>query len=230
MRLTLSPLFLCLALAACAGQASPEDAQMSSALAAQGKALLVQGKNVQALDIYKSAIEHDDNNARAWNGLGAAYDLLGQKEQARDAFEHAVDLAPDDVGAVNNVAHAEIEQGDFDSALHLLAPYASKPDAPLTLKQNWDIATRMAHAKEAAASNVYADLGAYPTQGMARGHLAEVKKLLGSDADKITMSIVPEIKVTGGTPVFTIKATGKDPQDICDTLNAEAFPCVPVGK
>ena len=225
---TIRPLLFCFALAACAGT-SPEDVQMSDALASQGKALLAKGENAQAADIYGSAVTRDDNNARAWNGLGAAYDLVGKKNKAKDAFEHAVRLAPKDLGAVNNLAHVDIEKGDADDAVDLLKPYAKNPDAPAALKQNYALAQKMASAKEMADSGVYADLGAYPTEGMANGHLTEVKKLLGREAADLHMSIEPEVKIPGGTPVFTIHATGKDPQEICDTLNEKAFPCI-VGK
>ncbi|MDR3425760.1 MAG: tetratricopeptide repeat protein [Alphaproteobacteria bacterium] len=223
-------LLLSLALAACATSASPEDAQMSNNLSSQGKTLLAAGKNAEARDIYASATARDDQNARAWNGLGVAYDLLGKKNKARDAFQHAVDLAPNDPIALNNLAHSYMEAKDPAAAVRLLTPYANAPDAPAALKQNLAAASKAAEAKEAAGGDVYADLGSYPTEGMAQGHVAEAKSLLGDDAENVTFLVIPEVKVSGGTPVFTIKAVGKPPQALCEDLNAKAFPCVPYGK
>ena len=80
------------------------------------------------------------------------------------------------------------------------------------------------------ADDVYADLGASPTEGMAQGHVAEAKTVLGKEAGELTFRVVPEVKVGGGTPVFTVRVFGKDPQSICDALNPQAIPCVPHGK
>jgi tetratricopeptide (TPR) repeat protein len=217
-------------LSACASHASPEDAQMANSLCAQGKTLLASGKTSQARDMYQSALHRDNENARAWNGLGASYDLLGNRDEAKAAYEHAVNLAPDDLSAVNNLAHFYLETGDAEAAVSLLEPHTGDQAATLTMRQNLDAAAKAARSKATVENDHYADLGSYPTEGMAKGHVLESKNLLGSEAEELTFSIMPEVKVGGGTPVFTIKVTGKDPQDICDKLFAQAIPCVTQGK
>lgn len=224
-----TPLLLCLLLTSCAG-ASPEDAQMSNALSAQGKTLLAATKNTEARDIYASAVERDDSNARAWNGLGVSYDLLGKRDKAQDAYQHAVNLDPHDMTAVNNLAHLYLEKGEAAEAVRLLTPYANDPAAPPTLKQNLAIATKSVQDKETIDGGVYADLGSSPTEGMAQGHVAEAKKILGRDAKGLTFLVIPEVMVGGGTPVFTIKVLGQDPQSICEDLFSQGLPCVPHGK
>jgi Tfp pilus assembly protein PilF len=228
LRQKISPLFLCLILAACASHASTEDAQMANALCAQGKTLLATGKNADARDIYASATHRDEHNARAWNGLGVAYDMLGKHAEAMDAYQHAVALDPNDLSAMNNLAHLYIETGDAADAIALLEPYANDPKAPSTLKQNMVVARKAARVEQTAVSDVYADLGSYPTEGMAKGHLAEARHLLNDD--EVVLAIEPEVKTGGGIPTFTIKATGRSPQSICDDMNAKAFPCIPHGK
>jgi len=223
-------LSFCLLLASCATSASPQDAQMADALCTQGKALLISGKNSEARDIYASAVHRDADNPRAWNGLGVANDLLGKRADAQEAYQHAVDLAPDDIVFTNNLAHSYLETGKPEEALRLLQPYADDPKAPASVQQNLTVARRATQDKQAATSEVYADLGFYPTEGMAQGHIDEVKKLLGSRAKSLSFAILPEVKVLGGTPVFTVKVTGDSPQSICNFLNAAAFPCVPQGK
>ncbi len=231
MRRTKLPLLsVCLILAACALPARPEDTQMATSLCAQGKTLLVAGKTEEALAVYDSATEKDEQNAQAWNGLGVANDMLGKRDEALDAYQKAVDLAPEDRGANNNLAHLYLEMGKADEAVRLLQPLVDKPGAPPALRQNFEAATKALRIKQEQAGDSYADLGAYPTNGMAQGHLAEIHQLLDADMAGLTIAVMPEVKVGGGTPVFTIKATGRSPQSICDKLNAEAYPCIPHDK
>ncbi len=226
----ISPLLLCLMLAACATPVTPENAQKAEALGAQGKTFLAAKKNAEARDVYLDAVAHNDQNAHAWNGLGVAYDLLGNSAEAQDAYLRAVDLAPEDFAAVNNLAHLYLEKGDAAEAVRLLTPLTHNPAAPTALRQNLAAATKAAQVKEAIGDDVYADLGASPTEGMAQGHVAEAKTVLGKEAEELTFRVVPEVKVGGGTPVFTARVFGKDPQSICDALNPQAIPCVPHGK
>jgi hypothetical protein len=65
---------------------------------------------------------------------------------------------------------------------------------------------------------------------MAQAYLNEARQIMGRDAKDTNFAVVPEVKIAGGTPLFTVKATGKSPQAICDNLNPKAFPCVPHGK
>lgn len=228
LRQTACSLILCLTLAACAAQPSPEDQKMADILSAQGRALLTQGKWAAARDMYASATNRDETNARAWNGLGVANDMLGKRDEAMTAYQHAVDLTPDDVPSINNLGHLYLEMGKDQEAVDLLKPHAEGPTAPLTLKQNYTLAEKALQAKEAVAGDVYADLGSYPTEGMADGHMAELRKALTDPS--VVLAIEPEVKIAGGTPTFVIKATGRSPESICSDLQPQAFPCMPHGK
>jgi Flp pilus assembly protein TadD len=146
---TISLLLLSACLAACASQATPEDVQMSLALAAQGKTLLMAGKPTEARDIYQSAVIRDEQNARAWNGLGVSNELLGKHAAAREAYEHALALAPGDMTAANNLALLYIEKGDAAAAIRLLKPFADDKNAPSALKQNLAKAMKMQSSKDA---------------------------------------------------------------------------------
>ncbi|MDE1901639.1 MAG: hypothetical protein KGI37_08355 [Alphaproteobacteria bacterium] len=211
---------LCLVLTACAGT-SPEDAHMADALCTQGKVLLAEGRARDARDIYASATNRDADNARAWNGLGVANDMLGKRAEAADAYQHAADLAPHDLGIVNNMAHLDMEKGDAADAVALLQPYADDKTAPAALRANLDAARKMA-----AAGAGYADLGSYPTEAMAQAHAAQAKGLAGDDGAAWHFDVAPEVKVTGGIPTFTVRVTGANPQDICAAMMAQAMPCV----
>ena len=223
-----SALLLCLMLAACAGQTSPEDAQMAATLSAQGKILLKAGKNSEARDVYASATNRDSHNAQAWNGLGVSLELIGKKADAENAYLEAINLNPGELAARNNLAHLYLTEGKADKAVDLLTPYADSADAPKTVKQTFTAAKQAANAKP-LDTDTFADLGSYPTEGLARAHLSEARDLLGRDAKGLTFTVDPEIKVAGGTPVFTVRARGKAAQEICDELTPQAFPCLPNG-
>lgn len=226
--------FLCAGLAACASSPSPEDTQMSLSLCAQGKALLASGKNAEARDIYLSATARDENNVRAWNGLGVSYDMLGKKEQAREAYQQAIDLDPQNMVAINNLAHLRLEEGAATQAVEILAPFASKPDAPLTLKQN------MAKAKKKSAKapvsvstpqhpEPYADLGCFATEGLAQGRAREVRAAFPNMDDE-ALPGSPEFALVRGTPKFLLVSYPKDPVAFCKAMKEKAFSCVPHEK
>ena len=186
-------LFGLLILASCATSVAPEDRKMADALCAQGKTLLAAGKAGEARDVYASATHRDIDNPRAWNGLGVADDLLGKRLEAQDAYQHAVDLAPDDLTALNNLAHLYLEIGDADAALRLLEPHANDAGVTPTLKQNLAVARKSAEVKHAPTTENYADLGSFATEGMAKARLKEARGLL-SDAGDLTFTAVPEVK------------------------------------
>ncbi|MFA5040914.1 MAG: tetratricopeptide repeat protein [Bdellovibrionales bacterium] len=225
---TISLLILCATTAACAG-ASPEDAKMSLALSAQGKALLAEGKKAEARDVYVSAVSRNDRNARAWNGLGVSYELLGKRSEARDAYKRAIELAPNDMTAANNLAHLYMALGAPEDAVELLEPLARKKNAPEALKQNFAKAFQMVRDEDAQSEDPYADLGTFPTKGLAEGGVAKAKALMGNPSG-LSYEIVPDVKASGGTPSFTIKARGASPQSICGRLNPKAFSCIPRGR
>jgi tetratricopeptide (TPR) repeat protein len=217
--------FLCLALTGCASSTPSEDANMANVLCEQGKALLEQNKDMEARDIYTSATNRDPENVRAWNGLGVANDLLGNRTAALEDYQHALDLAPDDLSAQNNLAHLYLEASDNQKAIEILEPLLGNPAAPMTVRENFIAAHEAALIKK-EADETFADLGSYPTDAMAQGHIAEVKELLGKDAKDLTFEIMPEVKTGGGLTSFTLKVIGKPPQWICNKLNKKAFPCV----
>ncbi len=221
---TISLLVLCATLSACAS-VSPEDAKMSLALSAQGKALLAEGKKAEARDVYASAVKRNDENARAWNGLGVTNELLGKKTAAREAYQKALDLAPGDMTAANNLAHLYLAQNKAQEAYDLLKPFAGKRNAPEALRQNFAKAAQVLKDKE--GQKPYADLGSFRTEGLAQGIAAKAQKSL--DDSDLVFNVAPEVKKKDGTPVFTVKVTGAAPASVCERLKAKAVSCVARG-
>jgi Flp pilus assembly protein TadD len=56
----------------------------------------------EALYRWKRAINLDPTYAPAWNNLGIAYEHEGQFDQAREAYETALDLDPDNFAIEQN--------------------------------------------------------------------------------------------------------------------------------
>lgn len=89
---------LALALSAAAQQPTkPAPAPGSAAdLAQQGDKLSNQGKQDEAIALYRQAIEKSPDSYEAHLGMGEALDLKGEYAQAREHLEKAIDLAPSD--------------------------------------------------------------------------------------------------------------------------------------
>lgn len=68
----------------------------------------------------EEAVRLDAANQPAWSNLGVARRRLGKTVTAAEAFRRAADLAPNDPGAINNLALAYIDAKDWLSAVALL--------------------------------------------------------------------------------------------------------------
>jgi len=128
-RLMLLALFVsCLAsIGAATPQTSPDDAQ---ALVKQGRKLNSEGKQDEALKLYKQALEKAPNSYEAHLESGIALDLKGEYAAAREHLKAAIDVAPADqknralrvmavsYGFESNAAEAEkYEKQVFDAQM-----------------------------------------------------------------------------------------------------------------
>ncbi len=73
-----------------------------------------------ALDPTKRAVALDPNQAGGWTALGQIYMKLKRYHDAADAFQHSVNLAPDNGNHWNNLATAYSYEGDYRQALAAL--------------------------------------------------------------------------------------------------------------
>jgi len=67
-------------------------------------ALFARGDLQTAFEMAKLGIETDAKYADAWINLGAAYHAMGQKEKSRDAWKRSLELHPEDLVALRNLA------------------------------------------------------------------------------------------------------------------------------
>jgi protein O-GlcNAc transferase len=64
--------------------------------------LAVEGRQAEAVDLYRRALERHPGEAQAWYNLGNSLALLNRREEALEALERALTLSPGHAGAWNN--------------------------------------------------------------------------------------------------------------------------------
>jgi Flp pilus assembly protein TadD len=58
----------------------------------------------QATSVWERAVQIDDSYGQAWNNLAIGYEQLGRFEEARKAYEKALELEPGNNFILNNYA------------------------------------------------------------------------------------------------------------------------------
>jgi len=101
----------------------------------QGLQLFNQGEYEQALTVFNTALELDDQQPALWANVGNAYSKLNQHEQAVEAYQKALDLAPEDPTLYQNLGGLYASMGDSEKARELyqkavsLSAYGDPRDA-----------------------------------------------------------------------------------------------------
>lgn len=78
----------------------------------------------------------DPQNWRARSALGVALDQLGRFTEARQAYQEAITLHPDDPALLTNMGVSHLLEGDPDEAEPILRQAAALPNAPPEARQN----------------------------------------------------------------------------------------------
>lgn len=73
------------------------------------------------------ALKKDPGNPKVHNALAILYEKINQFDKAEDQYESAIDLAPDDLGALNNFGRFLCEHGKQERGLALLKQAISAP-------------------------------------------------------------------------------------------------------
>ena len=82
-----------------------------------------------AIQHYRIALSLDKNHGLAWNNLGASLEAMGNKQQAKLAYEEAIRLNPNHTEAQNNLGAIYSEEGLIDKASrHFEAAITANPD------------------------------------------------------------------------------------------------------
>lgn len=73
------------------------------------------------------ALKSNSGNAQAHNALAFLYEKLNQNDSAKQHYETALGLAPDDLGVQNNLGRFLCERGELEAGMALLAQVSSNP-------------------------------------------------------------------------------------------------------
>lgn len=100
-------------------QSSPEKA---NAYESQYDRLMGLKAYPAALESIQSAIAYDDNSARRYIKLAELQMIMGHPAAAANAFQSALDLEPDNIEALQNLAILSVRGGQFDTARRYISP------------------------------------------------------------------------------------------------------------
>lgn len=73
------------------------------------------------------ALKNNSDNTQAHNALAFLYEKLNQPDKAKEHYETALDLTPDDLGVKNNFGRFLCEHGEFEEGMDLLSEASSNP-------------------------------------------------------------------------------------------------------
>jgi superkiller protein 3 len=90
-----------------------------------GIALLKLDRPEEARKNLEQAIALGKRHARAWNALGVAWMNLNQPAKAIDAWEHCIELNPDQFDALYNIGRVAGSLGDWKKARAALERFAA---------------------------------------------------------------------------------------------------------
>jgi uncharacterized protein (TIGR02466 family) len=118
----------------------------------QGTALLMSGDHQAAVEALERCLALDRELPGAWNNLGNAYLQLDSPEQARAAFEQAVERSPQAVGIRTNLVRCAMRTKDYEEVLALCrAGLATHPHDNRLLALEAEALHQLGRAEEAAA-------------------------------------------------------------------------------
>lgn len=113
--------------------ANPSDRQV---LAAYGKAQAAAGQLDQALTTISRAQTPDRPDWRLYSAQGAVLDQLGRTQEARAAYQQAMQIQPNEPSILSNMGMSYLLGGDLKTAETYLRTAAQQPGADSRIRQN----------------------------------------------------------------------------------------------
>jgi len=164
-----------------------------------------------------AAVAKAPEDARLYNALGVAHDLLGRHDLAQQDYRNGLRLAPNNAGLRNNYALSLALSRDFPGAVAELTPLADGPDASPRHRLNLALIYGLAGDDKKAAALARTTLD----EAAVANNLAYYVMLRGMD-DKARANAI-----MGGHPAGTTVAEAT-PQRDSGAEAAAAAPVAPV--
>ncbi len=111
----------------------PEDRKV---LAAYGKALAGAGEFTAALDAIQRAQDPTQPDWRLISAEGAIYDQTGRPELARNLYQKALQVRPNEPSILSNLAMSHVLENDLVTAERYLRTAVQQPGADSRVRQN----------------------------------------------------------------------------------------------
>lgn len=105
-------------------------------LAGYGRALADNGDFQQAFDVLSRAHSPDNPDWRILSAQGAVLDQLGRYDEARNYYESALKIAPDEPSVLSNLGLSYVLSKDLPKAEETLRRADSRPDADPRVRIN----------------------------------------------------------------------------------------------
>lgn len=126
--------------AAVAGEALHRFPNDQPLMMTYGLAQIAANNPQEALQPLAMLAQADAQNWRARSALGVALDQVGRFTQARQAYQEALAIHPDDAAILTNIGMSHLLEGDPDQAEPILRQAAALPSATPETRQNLAIA------------------------------------------------------------------------------------------
>ncbi len=98
------------------------------------------GKHKEALEEFKKVVSIDPNYAKAYNGMGVSFDLLGDFSKATEYYNYSLRLNPTADYVYNNLGYSYLLQGNVDEAITALKKASDLNNKDKTFHNNLGLA------------------------------------------------------------------------------------------
>lgn len=135
----------------------PNDGALQSRI---GKQILTAGRAGEAIEILGRATKSSGADWKTFSALGSAYDQQGNHSLARESYQQALKLKPDELTVLNNMAMSNALEGKLPQAEKILRAAVQQPGVDLQprVRQNLALVVglqgRFDEAREIAAKDL----------------------------------------------------------------------------
>lgn len=156
---------------------NPNDAKLVAYL---GKELILSGRSKAGVEQLNKAIGMGEANWKNYSALGSGYDQMSQHAAAREVYNQALQLNPNEVTIHNNIGMSYILEGNLQMAETSLRAAQKLPEGQFnqTLRQNLALAVGLQGRFDEARDIASRDLP--PAQ--VEENLSFLKKMLNQDS------------------------------------------------
>ncbi len=133
------------------------DSDNADALRGYGYSLIALNKPQLAIDQLRRSNEVEED-VRSYNGLGVAYDMIGDARGAQVHYRLGLQLAPDNMTLLNNLGLSLALSGDFPQSINLLLQVVGSAVATARHRQNLALAYGLSGQMKQAAAVARQDL------------------------------------------------------------------------